>query len=123
MHTIIIKKNDAGQRLDKFLSKAVCGLPASLMYKYIRTKKIKVNNKRAAQNYMLCEGDEIRLYIRDEFFSSPEKDVSALARIVPKTEVIYEDENIILCDKRPGVLVHEDKSASDNTLIMHIQSY
>ena len=123
MHTIIIKKNDAGQRLDKFLSKAVCGLPASLMYKYIRTKKIKVNHKRAAQNYMLREGDEIQLYIRDEFFSSPEKDISALARIVPKIDIVYEDENILLCNKRPGVLVHEDDNASDNTLIMYIQAY
>ncbi len=123
MRIIKIKKNDAGQRLDKFLSKAVCGLPASLMYKYIRTKKIKVNRKRAEQNYFLCEGDEIQLFIRDEFFESPEKDTGALSRITPKISVAYEDENIILCNKRPGVLVHEDEGAGDNTLIMHIKAY
>ena len=120
---IKIKKNDAGQRLDKFLSKAVSGLPASLMYKYIRTKKIKVNRKRAEQNYFLCEGDEIQLFIREEFFGSPEKDTGALSRITPKISVVYEDENIILCNKRPGVLVHEDDGASDNTLIMHVKAY
>ena len=60
MRTIVVKKNDAGQRLDKFLSKAVKGLPTSLMYKYIRTKKIKVNRARTEQKYMLCEGDEIK---------------------------------------------------------------
>lgn len=123
MQNLIIKKNDAGQRLDKFLSKAVCGLPASLMYKYIRTKKIKVNRARTTQNYVLREGDEIQLFIRDEFFASPEKDRGALYRIKPKLNIVYEDENIILCNKRPGVLVHEDDSASDNTLIMHIQAY
>ena len=123
MRTIKIKKNDAGQRLDKFLSKAVCGLPASLMYKYIRTKKIKVNRKRAEQNYFLCEGDEIQLFIREEFFESPEKDTGALSRITPKISVVYEDDNIILCNKRPGVLVHEDEGAGDNTLIMHIKAY
>lgn len=123
MRIIKIKKNDAGQRLDKFLSKAVSGLPASLMYKYIRTKKIKVNRKRAEQNYFLCEGDEIQLFIREEFFGAPEKDTGALSRIVPKISVVYEDENIILCNKRPGVLVHEDDGASDNTLIMHIKAY
>ena len=123
MRIIKIKKNDAGQRLDKFLSKAVCGLPASLMYKYIRTKKIKVNRKRAEQNYFLCEGDEIQLFIREEFFESPEKDTGALSRIIPKISVVYEDENIILCNKRPGVLVHEDEGAGDNTLIMHIKAY
>ena len=123
MRIIKIKKNDAGQRLDKFLSKAVCGLPASLMYKYIRTKKIKVNRKRAEQNYFLSEGDEIQLFIREEFFESPEKDMGALSRITPKISVVYEDENIILCNKRPGVLVHEDEGAGDNTLIMHIKAY
>ncbi len=123
MQILKIKKNDAGQRLDKFLSKAVKGLPMSLMYKYIRTKKIKVNRKRCEQKYVLQEGDEIQLFIKNEFFDSPEKDDSALARITPKLNVVYEDDNIILCNKRPGVLVHEDDSAKDNTLIMHIKAY
>lgn len=123
MQILTIKKNDAGQRLDKFLSKAVKGLPMSLMYKYIRTKKIKVNRKRCEQKYILKEGDEIQLFIRDEFFDSPEKDNGALSRISPKLDIVYEDENIILCNKRPGVLVHEDDSAKDNTLIMHIKAY
>lgn len=118
-----IKKNDAGQRLDKFLSKCVKGLPTSLMYKYIRTKKIKVNRARTQQNYVLAEGDTVQLFIRDEFFDSPEKDNTALSRIVPKLSIVYEDENIILCNKRPGVLVHEDDEAKDNTLIMHIKAY
>ena len=123
MRILEIKKNDAGQRLDKFLSKSVKGLPLSLMYKYIRTKKIKVNRARTQQNYVLCEGDTVQLFIRDEFFDSPERDDSALARIVPKLTVAYEDENIILCNKRPGVLVHEDDEAKDNTLIMHVKAY
>lgn len=123
MRVITIGKNDAGQRLDKFLSKAVKGLPISLMYKYIRTKKIKVNRARAEQKYMLSEGDEIQLFIRDEFFESPSKDTGALSRIVPKLSILYEDENIILCNKRPGVLVHEDSDDTDNTLIMHIKAY
>jgi 23S rRNA pseudouridine955/2504/2580 synthase len=118
-----IKKNDAGQRLDKFLFKAVKGLPMSLMYKYIRTKKIKVNRARTEQKYMLQEGDIVQLFIKDEFFDSPEKDDSALASITPKLTVVYEDENIILCNKRPGVLVHEDDEGKDNTLIMHIKAY
>ena len=123
MKSFIIKKNDAGQRLDKFLTKAVKGLPTSLMYKYIRTKKIKVNRKRTEQKYMLCEGDVIDLFIRDEFFDSPEKDGGAIERIEPKITVVYEDENILLVNKRPGVVVHEDSEAKDNTLIMHIKAY
>lgn len=123
MRILRVEKNDAGQRLDKFLSKAVKGLPMSLMYKYIRTKKIKVNRARAEQNRMLAEGDEIQLFIRDEFFDSPERDNGALERIAPKLDIVYEDENILLLNKRPGVLVHEDSAAADNTLLMHIKAY
>ncbi len=123
MRIITVKKNDAGQRLDKFLSKAVRGLPQSMMYKFIRTKKIKVNRKRCEQNYMLSEGDEIQLFIKEEFFDSPEKDMGALGRILPKLNILYEDENIMLLNKRPGVLVHEDSDASENTLIMHVKAY
>ena len=123
MRILKVNKNDAGQRLDKFLSKSVKGLPKSLMYKFIRTKKIKVNRGRTEQSYMLVEGDEVQLFIKDEFFDSPEGDTSALGSIKPKIDVVYEDENIILCNKRPGVLVHEDKDGGENTLIMHIQAY
>jgi 23S rRNA pseudouridine955/2504/2580 synthase len=119
----IIAKNDSGQRLDKFLTKSCPKLPKALMYKYIRTKKIKVNRARTEQSYMLAEGDEIQLFIRDEFFESPEKDTGALSRIVPKLCIVYEDENIVLLNKRPGVLVHEDADAKDNTLVMHLQAY
>ena len=123
MRILTVGKNDAGQRLDKFLTKAVKGLPMSLMYKFIRTKKIKVNRKRTEQKYVLAMGDEIQLFIRDEFFDSPEKDDGALSRITPKLDIVYEDENIMLLNKRPGVLVHEDTEGAENTLIMHIKAY
>lgn len=123
MRILTVKKNDSGQRLDKFLSKAVKGLPMSMMYKSIRTKKIKVNRKRTDQKYVLCEGDEIQLFIRDEFFDSPERDDGALSRITPKLNIVYEDDNVMLLNKRPGVLVHEDADGGENTLIMHIKAY
>lgn len=123
MREIVIKKNDAGQRLDKFITKSLPSMPASLMYKAIRTKKIKVNRKRAEQNRILAEGDTLQLFIAEEFFTSGERDPSSLARIDPGVSVVYEDENIILVNKRPGVLVHDDKAGNENTLITHIRAY
>ena len=123
MRIITVKQNDAGQRLDKFLTKAVKGLPMSLLYKFVRLKKIKVNRKRAEANQILAVGDEIQLFIRDEFFDVPEKDTGALDAIRPKLDIVYEDEHILLLDKRPGVLVHEDDSGGENTLILHVQAY
>ncbi len=123
MRILTVGKNDAGQRLDKFLTKAVKGLPLSMMYKQIRTKKIKLNRKRTEPNVMLKEGDEIQLFIKEEFFDLPEKDTGALHTLRPKLDICYEDENILLCNKRPGVLVHEDETGGDNTLILHIKAY
>lgn len=123
MRELTVGKNDAGQRLDKFLSKAVRGLPFSMMYKAIRTKKIKVNRARAKENQMLAAGDTIQLFLRDEFFDVPTGDTGTLSNIRPKLSVIYEDENILLLNKRPGVLVHEDTDRGENTLILHVKAY
>ena len=121
MRELKIGKNDAGQRLDKFITKAL-DLPTSLLYKSIRTKKIKVNRKRAENNTLLVEGDVIQCFLADEFF---EKKVTknSFENITPHLDIVYEDENIILLNKRPGVSVHEDDKGSTNTLITHIQAY
>lgn len=123
MRELLIGRNDAGQRLDKFLTKSLYRLPVSLMQKYLRTKKIKVNRARAQGNTMLKEGDTIQLFIRDEFFEREEVSDS-IYTTVPKLSVVYEDDNIIVCDKRPGVLVHPDDSGEErNTLLLHIKAY
>ena len=123
MRILKIEKNDAGQRLDKFLTKAVKGLPLSMMYKAIRTKKIKVNRARAKENQILSVGDEVQLFLKDEFFDLPARDMGALSAIRPKLSIVYEDENIMLLNKRPGVLVHEDTDGGENTLILHVKAY
>ena len=129
MREIKIGKNDAGQRLDKFLTKAL-DLPQSLLYKSIRLKKIKVNRKRAENNTQLCEGDTIQCFLAEEFFLKLDgkTDAAALSdnsllRIKPSLDVIYEDENIMLLNKRPGVSVHEDENGVVGTLITQIQAY
>lgn len=121
MKELIVNKNDAGQRLDKFLGKAVKNLPSSLLYKSIRTKKIKVNRKRATIDQILNEGDSILLFISDEFFENTSSHVQL--KLTPKIDVVYEDENIILANKRPGMLTHPDDNEQSNTLIDHITTY
>ena len=106
--------HDGGQRLDKYLTKALCGIPAPLMYKYIRKKRIKVNGKRAKENDILSEGDVIELYIPDEF-SVNSADTSEFDRINVNLDVVYEDGNIIICEKRPGVLSHTGDKGENGT--------
>ena len=121
MRELIIGKNDAGQRLDKFITKTL-DLPMSLLYKSIRLKKIKVNRKRAENNTILNEGDTIQCFLAEEFFEK-KVDEHSFESISVKLDIIYEDENIMLLNKRPGVSVHEDENGSTNTLITHIQAY
>lgn len=123
MKEITIGKNDAGQRLDRFVGKAVPLLPESLLQKYIRLKRIKVNGKGAKRDYRLAETDQIQLYINDEFFEKPREENSYLKVSTPKLNIVYEDENILLVDKRPGVLCHSAGQWDYNTLIANIQAY
>ena len=95
MREFTIKANDAGQRLDKFVMKAVKGIPVSLMYKSIRTKKIKVNRKRAEEKQMLNLGDTVQMFLAEELFSDTVTD-NELFSITPKLDIVYEDDNIIL---------------------------
>ena len=124
MKELTVGPNDAGQRLDRFLAKSVPLLPASLAQKYIRLKRIKVDGKRADRDTRLCEGNVIQLYINDEFFDTPKPENAWLTVTAPKLNVVYEDENLILVDKKPGQAVHpHDGAEYGKTLIDHIQAY
>lgn len=121
MRELKVGKNDAGQRLDKFITKTL-DIPLNLLYKSIRLKKIKVNRKRAEISTKLCEGDTVQCFLADEFF---DKKVTkrSFESITPHLDIVYEDENIMLLNKPAGVSVHEDDKGSTNTLITHVQSY
>ena len=124
MRELTVGSNDAGQRLDRFLAKAVPLLPASLAQKYIRIKRIKLNGARAERDTRLTAGDVLQLYINDEFFDNPREDNAYLTVASPKLTIVYEDDQILLVDKRPGLAVHpHDGAEYGRTLIDHIQAY
>ena len=123
MRELIIGKNDAGARLDRFVSKALPLLPPALLQKYIRIKRIKVNGGRAQRDQRLTEGDVVQLYINDEFFDKPSEENMFLTLFKPQVDIVYEDENLLLVNKRPGLVVHADETEKVNTLINHIQAY
>lgn len=125
MRVFTITANDSGQRLDKFISKSVPALPKALMYKYIRKKRIKRNGARAEIGDKLEIGDTIELYISDEFFAPNEaskKNYDFLS--APRSlSILYEDENILVLDKKAGVLCHPDKEEYLDTLITRVKRY
>ena len=123
MKEFTIGKNDAGQRLDRWLAKTLPLLPAPLAQKYIRLKRVKVNGRGSRRDARLNVGDVLQLYINDEFFHKPTPENAFLSLYQPKLNILYEDEHIMLLDKRPGLVVHPDENERVNTLLTHIQAY
>lgn len=122
MKEFIIAKNDADQRFDKFITKTVPLLPKSLLYKYLRTKRIKLNGKKAEISTRLREGDKVEMYINDEFFAEREERYSFL-NAGKELSVVYEDENILLLNKKVGLLSHPEEGEYTDTLISRVQRY
>ncbi len=118
----IISENEGGQRLDKFICKRFKTMPLSLVYKYIRTKKIKLNGKKATASDFVSVGDKLTFYIPDEFFSNNAEE-KAYTHIKANLTVVYEDDNILIADKPTGLLCHSDDKEGYNTLINHIKAY
>ncbi len=123
MKEFTIGPNDAGQRLDRWLDKAVPLLPGPLAQKYIRLKRVKRNGRPAKRDERLQAGDVLQLYLNDEFFDAPSPDNAFLRVVKPRLNILYEDENLLLLDKRPGMVVHPDDRSQVDTLITHVQAY
>ena len=123
MKQVIVNKNASGQRIDRFLSKTYPSLSQGFICKMIRKKEIKVNGKRTEANYKLLENDVISLYIKDELFEEKKPSDMDFLNVSPEISIIYEDENILLVDKEPGLVVHEDNDNSTDTLINRIKRY
>jgi len=123
MRELTITANDAGQRLDRFLQKALPRLPGTLVQKYIRTKRIKVDGKRTERSYRLSEGDTIQLYIGDEFFEQVPDQGLYRSIAQPNLSICYEDEHLLLVNKAPGILCHSSTDPKEVTLVDLVKAY
>lgn len=118
---IIIGSNEKGQRVDKFTRKWLQDVPLSALYKAFRKGDIRVNGKKVKEQYFLEEGDivETSKYVK----SSPKKEINFQKIENVHLKITFEDENILLVEKWPGVLVHADKKDGDPTLTDYVLSY
>ena len=123
MREFTITGGDVGKRLDKWLMKQMPAVSLSLIQKYIRLKRVKVNGKGAQRDTRLNSGDLLQLYVNDECFERPKREDPFLRDFRVKMTIVYEDENLILIDKQPGVLVHPDEHEKVQTLLTHVRAY
>lgn len=123
MREFIAAKNDSNQRLDKFLSKLCPNMPQSMLYKSLRKECVKINSKHIKDaSYIIKEGDNIKLFLKDEFFEKPTEKTN-FQNVTPDFKIIYEDDNILIIDKAVGVVVHDDDRGTINTLAAQIKKY
>ena len=123
MKQFTIAAADADRRLDKWLMKQMPAVPASLIQKYIRLKRVKLNGRGAQRDTRLQPGDVLCLYVPDECFERPRREDPFLRDFPVRLDVVYEDEHLLLIDKRPGVLVHPDEHEKVQTLLTHVRAY
>lgn len=118
---IEIGANEAGQRIDKFMRKWMKDVPLSAIYKNIRKGGVKVNGKKVKEQYFLAEGDVLET--RDISTLEKKEVKDTFQKVSTDIKITFEDENIILVEKWPGVLVHADKPKGEPTLTDHVLSY
>ena len=122
MKKIQITENDANQRIDKYIKKLLVNAPTNFIYKMFRKKDIKVNGKKVNEKYILKNNDVVEMFLYEDKF----KEFTATKDIynVKKTfKVLYEDNHVLIVYKPAGLLVHEDKNESVNTLSNQVLSY
>lgn len=121
MVNIEIGRNEAGQRLDRFLKKYLAEAPLSYIYRAIR-KDVKVNGRRSPEDAVLKEGDMVTVYISDDkladFVRKPEH-----RKVKRQFKTAYEDDNIIAVEKPFGLLTHGDRTEKKNHLANQVIDY
>lgn len=131
MRQYIITENDSNQRLDKFLKKLLPNASASLIYKFNRKDKVKINSKRQDNEYKLQNWDEVKIYLtEDDFNSLTKKDLEGgiinqdQKNIFDKKNIVYEDGDLLVINKEAWINVHPwDHKTKESNVISQVQDY
>jgi 23S rRNA pseudouridine955/2504/2580 synthase len=122
MKELEINNLEENQRLDKYLLKYLNKSSKSYVYKMLRKKRIKLNNKRGEGSEILQKGDKVQMYISDETLSSF-MEIKKISKTAGKVNIVFEDDNILICNKPAGVLSHAQKKEDEDTMIHRILLY
>ena len=145
MQILMVTPNEAGQRLDKLLSKYLDQAGKGFLYKMMLKKNITLNGGKCDGSERLKEGDEIKFFLSDETIEKFSRPVSLAAAPVqpsvsdpagtsrgtgrkegvsrkPRLDIIYEDRNILIVNKPSGMLSQKARD-TDTSLNEHILDY
>ena len=125
MIVLIVKKEESGQTLEKYVKKVLNHAPMSFIYKLFRKKDVKVNDHWQDKKYLINEGEEIKIFVTDEQLEEfkSQRDIKASSDI--SSWIIYEDDNVLLINKPRGILVQKDSSgdeALDEMVLLYLSN-
>lgn len=130
MKELTIRNNEAGQRLDKFLSKYMNRAPKSFLYKMLRKKNITLNGKKAEGKEILSAGDTVKLFLSDDTIQGFSEHSEFLyhgaagpaGTDIPELDIIYEDAHTLFINKPVGMLSQKARP-DDVSLVEYLTSY
>ena len=99
MRKLIVNEKYNNKKLNNFILDSFPNLNKNTLFKALRKKDIRINGKRVSEDEIVHSGDEITIFIIDDFlFGTSNINI----------DVIYEDENIIIFNKPEGISVTDD---------------
>lgn len=127
MKEILVRANEAGQRLDKLLAKVMPQAPKSFLYKMLRKKNITLNDKKAEGSEKLVPGDTVRLWLSEETLEKFGGGITVFpahkeSGKLPPLDILYEDNHVLILNKAPGVLSQKAKS-EDISVVEQVIAY
>ena len=123
MKSIVVDQGWDGRRLTRFLQKTLPAAGMGQIRKFLRLGRVKVDGKRPGEDFVLAAGQRVELYVEDSFFEAPEHEDPFYSKIHPKLSIIYEDAQVMLLDKRAGLVCHPDEGEKVHTLLTYAQAY
>ena len=123
MKTIAVDPSWDGRRLTRFLQKTLPAASLGQIARFLRLGRIKVDGRRGREDTVLAAGQQVELYVEDEWFAAPAREDPFYSKIRPKLTILYEDANVMLLDKRPGLICHPDEGEKVHTLLTYAQAY
>lgn len=123
MKSIQVDRSWDGRRLTRFLQKAMPSATMGQIRRFLRLGRVKVDGKRADEETVLRESAVVDMYVEDEFFAEAERADPFYSKIRPKLTILYEDEHVMLLDKRAGLVCHPDEGEKVHTLLTYAQAY
>ena len=112
-----------GRRLTRFLQKAMPSATMGQIRRFLRLGRVRVDGKRADEETVLRENALVEMYVEDAFFEEKEKEDPFYSKIRPRLTILYEDEHVMLLDKRAGLVCHPDEGEKVHTLLTYAQAY